>query len=218
MLKVLTRETDAEFTLAVDADGKPRPIGENPQFAEAQRLAGKIEAEIKAIDRRIQAIQGAAFLESERAADGRNKTTGDAALAAARRMIEGGDVVPDAGDLAEVPKLERRRATLGAARCRQNEILEKLRSDLSHAACLTKTEAHKKALRDLLSAARLLARCAAVEQAVRREVMDAGFLVSEDVLPTPHLGAGLILGNESSPASPLAMFRRQLEQLGIIAK
>lgn len=206
----MNAQRDLIEALAVDKDGMPRPIVENAKFAAEADFLGRLAIEIAGLDQRIRAAQAAKFLESERAAG--RAIGGDAALEAARRLLDGETIGTDPEDIAA---LQRRRETLAEARTRQSEIVERLRGELSAQACTARRAVHRKAMADLLSAARALARAAAAEQAVRIELLNRGFVISETIMPAPALAAAVMIGNEGESTSPLATFKQQLASLGV---
>jgi hypothetical protein len=98
---------------------------------------------------------------------------------------------------------------------KQQEILDRIRGELSIEAAKMVQAGHRKAMANILDAARALVAAATQERAIRGELLDNGFEVIESILPAPRLAAPLILGDESFPDSAISYFAQQLRELGI---
>jgi hypothetical protein len=184
-----------------------RPIAEDRRYAEAQAKLAKFQGELRgfreAIDR-----ENARWYAAQQPGDGDAIETAD-------RMLGGQALADDCDTATKLRSLERKIEVLRPAIAKQQELVDRLRGELSIAAAETVQARHRKALANILEAARALVAAANAERAIRGELLDLGFELSDSVVPAPRLAAPLILGDESFHDSAISFYRRQLEDLGI---
>jgi predicted transcriptional regulator len=169
---MLARKTD---------DGKLRPIGEDQRFAEAARVLGDLNSEIAALRRSVQKLQGASWLHSQ-AEEG---LSGPQALEQAQRLLAG-EAVDDFSDLpSKIRKAQHKLAILEPAAREQAQRLEVIRGEASATAGEHVKARHRKALLELLRAARLLAIASNAERAIRNELLENGYQMLDGLTPAP---------------------------------
>jgi hypothetical protein len=198
---MLARKTD---------DGKLRPIGEDQRFVEAARVLSDLNFEVTALQTTVQKLQDAAWLRSQ-ADEG---LSGPEALEQAQRLLAG-----EAIDLVDAPtklrEAQRRLAVPQPAAREQARRLELIRGEASATAGEHVKARHRKALVELLRAARLLAIASNAERAIRNDLLENGYQILDAFTPAPRFAIPLILGEEHHSGSAFWHFVQQLEELGI---
>lgn len=190
------------------------PIVENHLFAAGSRVLGELNAEIAALRRSIQKLQGASWLRSQ-AEEG---LSGPQALEQAQRLLAGEEEVDDFSDIpSKVRKAQHKLTILEQAAREQSQRLEVIRGEASAAAGERVKPRHRKALLDILRAARLLAMASNAELTIRGELLENGYQVLDGLTPPPRFAVPLLLGDEHVSGSALWHFRQQLEELGILS-
>jgi hypothetical protein len=144
-----------------------------------------------------------------------NGSIDEDAIARADRMLDGQNLADDRDIQTKFRELEKKIAILRPAIGKQQEILNRIRGELSLEAGRLVQDRHRKALVKILEAARALVAAANAERSIRGELLDLGFEVIESITPPPRFAAPLAIGYESWCDSPLAHFKRHLEELGI---
>src|SRR5580704_8629641 len=189
------------------------PIGEDHRFAEASRVLRELNAEIAALGGSIQKLQGASWLRSQ-AEEG---LSGPQALEHALRLLAGEEV----DDFSDVPstirKAQHKLGILEPAAREQAQRLEVIRGEASAAAGERVKVRHRKALLDILRAARLLAMASNAELAIRGELLGNGYQVLDAFSPPPRFAVPLLLGEEHQAGSALWHFHAQLEEMGVLS-
>jgi hypothetical protein len=184
-----------------------RPIADDRRFAEAAEKLARFQGELRgfreAIDR-----ENARWYAAQKPGDGDAIETAD-------RMLGGQALADDRDTQTKLRALEKKIEILRPAIAKQQEIVDRLRGELSVEAAKTVQAKHRKASASLLGAGRAMVAAANAERAIRGELLDLGFEVSESILPAPRLAAALILGDESYHDSAISTFARQLRELGI---
>jgi hypothetical protein len=183
-------------------------------FAEASRVLRELNTEIATLRRSVQKLQGATWLHSQ----AEQGLSGPQALEQAQRLLAGEAV----DDFSDAPlKIRQAQHTLTtilepAAR-EQAQRLEVIRGEASAAAGERVQVRHRKALLDILRAARLLALASNAELRIRGELLENGYQVLDGLTPPPRFAVPLLLGEEHQSGSALWHFRQQLEELGILS-
>lgn len=185
-----------------------RPIGEDRRFAEAQTKLARFQNELHELRAAIDRENASWYARQAGPLD-------DDAVGRADRMLDGQNLADDRDTQTKRRELEKKIEIIWPAIVKQSELVDRLRGELSIAACQTLQDRHRKALANILEAARTLIAASAAERAVRAELLDRGFEVVESILPAPRLAAPLILGDERLQDSAISHFRRQLQGLGI---
>jgi hypothetical protein len=189
------------------------PIGENHHFAEASRVLAELNTEIAALRRSVQQLEGACWLRSQ-AEEG---LSGAQALEQAQRLLAG-EAVDDFSDVpSKIRKAQHKLAILEPAAREQAQRLEVIRGEASAAAGERVKVRHRKALLDILRAARLLQLASNAELMIRGELLQNGYLIVDAHTPPPRFAVPLLLGEEHQSGSALWHFRQQLEELGILS-
>jgi hypothetical protein len=189
-------------------DDEVRPISENAEFVDAAALLSRLQGEIVAVDRQIEALNARWY--REQSANGRDADP----LVTAQQLLDGG-ILDSRTDVEKIDELRRRREVINAGMRRQAQVVEKIKGKLSFEASRRVRDRHRDALLSLLEATRDLVAAAAAERRIRGALIEAGYAPSESLLPAPRLAAALALGDESWVDSPISFFRRQLEEIGI---
>jgi hypothetical protein len=215
LLKVLAPKDKTETE--PPAAAALRPLAEHPEYKAESAILARIGGEIAALDREVKAIEAARYLREERKA-GRDATPHfvqqGSAIELALQILDGVQV-----DL----RTDEERLATGRTKIKnltpgyraQREKLERIRDRLSAEICQSLRERHRKTLANLLTACRMVARAAAAERQVYADIYAAGYQPMDHILPASQCGPVLAF-DETSFASPLSHFRRQLESLGVI--
>jgi hypothetical protein len=185
-----------------------RPIAENPRFAEATEKLAKFQGELRGLREAVDRENAAWYAKQSSSID-------EDAIGRADRMLDGQNLADDRDTQTKLRELEKKIAILRPAIGKQQELVDRIRGELSLEAGRLVQDRHRKALVKILDAARALLSAANAERRVRRELLDLGYEVVESVVPAPRLATPLILGDESFYDSAIANFARQLKDLGI---
>jgi hypothetical protein len=191
-------------------DDEVQPISENAEYVGASDLLARLQGEISAVDRQINALNARWYRET---AEGAAAGAVDS-LAAAEGLLKGGKL-DSRTDLENLDELRRRRDVLSAGMRAQAAVVEKIKGQLSLEASRRVRDRHRDTLLRLLEATRDLVAAAAAERRIRGDLIELGYAPAESQLPAPRLAAALALGDENWIDSPISFFRRQLEKLGI---
>jgi hypothetical protein len=184
-----------------------RAISDDPRYIEPRGKLAKFEREIETVRKTIDALNAEWYSRQ-------SGTVSEDAIDVADRMLDGRNI--DTRDTpARLRDLSERLAVLRPAVCRQRELVDRLRGELSVEAGKIVQTRHRKALVKILEAARLLAEAGAAERAIRGELLDLGYQSLDAFMPAPRLAALHIMGDESWHDSPISHYRRQLEELEI---
>jgi hypothetical protein len=186
------------------------PIGEDHRFAEAARSLAQLNSEVAALQATVQKLQGAAWLRSQ-AEEG---LSGQEAIDQAQRLLHG-EAVELSDASTKIHEAQQRLAILQLAAREQARRLELIRGEASAAAGERVKVRHRKALLDILRAARLLGLASSAERAIRNELLEGGCQVLDAFTPAPRFAIPLILGEERHSGSAFWHFAQQLEELGI---
>jgi hypothetical protein len=187
------------------------PIIKHPAFATATQLLQTLSTEKAALHKTVVALQAAAYLRDQADAG----LSDSAALDQAQKLLAGEPL-----DVRDGPALIReaqlRIGVIEPAVREQVRRIAKLRGELSVDAGRRVQARHRKTLLDLYGAARALAAAGQAELTIRAELLDAGYELNEVATACPRFAVHLQLADESWYDGPLAIFRRQLEELGIL--
>jgi hypothetical protein len=189
------------------------PISDDYRFGEANRVLRELNVEIAAARRSIQKLQGAAWLHSQ-AEEG---LSGPQALEQAQRLLAGEAVDAFSDAPSKIRQAQHKLSILEPAAREQAQRLEAIRGEASAAAGERVKVRHRKALLDILRAARLLAMASNAELAIRGELLQNGYEILDAYTPPPRFAVPLLLGEEHQSGSALWHFRQQLEELGILS-
>jgi hypothetical protein len=187
----------------------PRPIGENPHFAAAAAKLAEYQSELRGFREAIDRENARWYAAQQPGGDGD-------AIEIADRMLDGQNLAADQDTATKLAELEKKIRIIRPAIARQQEVVDRIRGELSVQAAKLVRDRHRKALANIMVAARALVAAANAERAIRGELLNLGFEAPESILPPPQLAAPLILGDESFHDSAISHFRRQLEGLGIL--
>jgi hypothetical protein len=188
------------------------PIGEDHRFAEAARSLAQLNSEVAALQATVQKLQGAAWLRSQ-AEEG---LSGQEAIDQAQRLLHG-EAVELSDASTKIHEAQQRLAILQLAAREQARRLELIRGEASAAAGERVKVRHRKALLDILRAARLLAMASNAELAIRGELLGNGYQVLDAFSPPPRFAVPLLLGEEHQAGSALWHFHAQLEEMGVLS-
>jgi hypothetical protein len=197
-----------QFSKEAKVVDSPRPIAENPRFAEAQAKLAKFQGELRGLREAIDRENAAWYARQA-------SSSNEDVIGRADRMLDGETLADDRDTATKLRELEKKIEILRPAIGKQRELLDSIRGELSVEAARLVQDRHRKALVKILDAARALVAVATVERAIRRELLDNGFEVIDSITPAPRLATPLILGDESFYDSAIAHFARQLDELGI---
>jgi hypothetical protein len=187
-------------------NSEQKSISEDRRFAEAQALFVKLNAECVRLSREIEDVQGGLYL---RTVDPRDP------IAKALSSIDGTDAADIGDSQARIAAARRKLETLGPAIRAQREVVDKVRRELSIVAAKGLQPDHRRALLELLEAARTLSARAEAEREIRVNLFDRGFTTCDSILPPPMLRGSLVIGDEENSTSDLSIFARQLRELGL---
>jgi hypothetical protein len=140
--------------------------------------------------------------------------SGPEALEQARRLLAG-KAVELSDTSTKLREAQQRLAILQPAAREQAQRLEVIRGEASAAAGERVRGRHRKALLDLMRAARLLAIAGDAERRIRGELLDNGYLVLDAFTPAPRFAVALMLREENQSGSALWHFAEQLKELEI---
>jgi hypothetical protein len=172
------------------------PIGEDHRFAEASRVLRELNAEIDTLRKRtVQKLQGATWLHCTRKP--RKASPVHKRSKQAQRLLAG-EAVDDFSDApSKIRKAQHKLAILEPAAREQAQRLEVIRGEASAAAGERVKVRHRKALLDILRAARLLAMASNAELMIRGELLQNGYQILDAYTPPPRFGVPLLLGAET---------------------
>ena len=129
-------------------------------------------------------------------------------------LIRGGEVTTLRSRRHDLEEMRWGLDIIRRAICEQTEKVEAARSRASAAASIAVKAQHAEALVAVYRAAKALSVAAKAERGVRAQVLEAGFVARDDLLPPPQLAAALWLAMDGVD-SPLETFRRSLVARGI---
>ena len=168
-----------------------KPIAEIADYAALREKSSAINAEMARIDKEIQRLQGIRFSSSPENPDGATVTGADE-LAAGLALLAGTGVAPVDID-ATISALATRREILKPAQREIARQIDTVRDRLAADASFAVKPRHVEAMRDVLAAAKALARALDKERAVRSEIAEAGYTMRDDILPSPLVGGCIAL-------------------------
>lgn len=215
-MKALLRAIEND-ELALLAAPEIKPLAEHPEYRAQSKILARISAEIESLDHQVNAHQVAEYLRQtgRDAAPAFIREGGEVDLAL--RILDG-DESTDLRSSAEVAAAARAKADrLRPGLRAQREQIERLRERLSAAACEGLRDRHRTVLLNLFAACRAVARAAAAERSLYREIAAAGFSHAQHILPPSQMGACAAF-DEIGYDSGLNHFKRQLQALGIISE
>jgi hypothetical protein len=155
-----------------------RPISENPRFAEAQaklaRFHGELHGLREAIDR-----ENASWYAKQ------SSSISEDAILLADRMLDSQTLADDRDTATKLRELEKKIAIIRPAIARQQELVDRLRGELSVEAAKTVQAKHRKALANILEAARDLVAAANAVLVVKNILILASMLSTAAFLAAP---------------------------------
>ena len=185
-----------------------RPIGEDRRYREAAEKLVKFQSELRELRAAIDRENASWYAKQSGEVD-------EDAIGRADRMLGGQNLADDRDAATKLRELEKKIAIIRPAIGRQQELVNRIRGELSLEAGRLVQDRHRKALAKILDAARALVAAANAEREIRGQLLDNGFEVVESIVPPPRLAAPLILGDENFHDSAIAHFVRQLRELGV---
>jgi hypothetical protein len=186
-----------------------RPIGENRQYREAAEKLARFQGELRELRAANDQENAAWYAKQSGSIDDED------AIGRADRMLGGQNLADDRSTQTKLAALEEKIRILRPAIAKQQELVDQFRGELSVEAAKLVQDRHRKALAKILEAARALIAAANAERRIRGELLELGFEAIDSIVPPPRLAAPLVLGDEGFYDSPIAHFKRQLEELGI---
>ena len=184
-----------------------RPIMADPRYVEVQATLTRFLNEMSAAQAEIDQLNRRHWLDSQQL------DTAAEAIERAERMLNGEAVdLHDTGSRRR--ELQQKIDTLAPAVRKQREKLERVIGELSVEAGRHVQAEHRASLARLFEAGRELIQAASAEQAIRNDLLERGYEIT-DLTPPPQFATPLIIGSEEWVASPIAHYARQLKQMGI---
>ena len=161
--------------------------------------------------RTIIAIRDAAYLRSQH-----ESGLSDADALTRAQALLAGESIDFRDGPAKVREAEARLSLVDPAIREAGRRVDLVRDKLSNEAAASLRTRHRKALADLYKAALVLGAAGQVERLIRGELIGAGYDWPEAVLPLPRFSIHMQIGDAGWADSPIATFRRQLEELQIL--